>query len=392
MTTAFSGTSVKKLVDNCGSEKQKIWYTLFEVNVGETSTGQQVWKVGQGVHRLMVALVNHAVARTACRSYRINFADLLILCAHFRVGLMGGDFNAFCYRYFRSGSQQTAASLQDSSLAVMLRRFDEGINAQNRDVYDNHPEHQFCSDIYMTYHDEHIKEYRLMQDAILDEVTDAARESTKTPRLQRALQEFDENFDVIGLISFNWDYTRNKPLDVETRYLREHRVPQSKSTIIKNKYAIRYLAGQEKMCRLSGMAQRITPQLLELRQRDRDMHRVLKVALQPWPTLAGMKSLIDFGIKDETGETYFRADNFCKVHHDNMGYRREVRRQAVDRAESMGESQGDGPIVPVNEFDRVFYLRQPPRTVAELNYGLVLVHPVHCQGFRSAHCQLKEVV
>ena len=29
------------------------------------------------------------------------------------------------------------------------------------------------------------------------------------------------------------------------------------------------------------------------------MHRVLKVALQPWPTLAGMKSLIDFGIKSD---------------------------------------------------------------------------------------------
>ena len=80
-----------------------------------------------------------------------------------------------------------------------------------------------------------------------------------------------------------------------------------------------------------------------------------------------MKSLIDFGIKSETGETYFRADNFCKIYHDNMGYRREVRRQAVDRA----EFQGDGPIVPVNEFDRVFYLRPYPRTDADLNYGLV---------------------
>ena len=54
---------------------------------------------------------------------------------------------------------------------------------------ENHPEYQFKSDIYMTYHDEHIKEYRLMRDAILDEVTDAASESSKIPRLQRALQE-----------------------------------------------------------------------------------------------------------------------------------------------------------------------------------------------------------
>ena len=279
--TATNGTSVKKLVDNCGSEQQKIWCAIFDVTLGETSKGSHVWKDGQSVYRLMIVHVNHAVARTACRSCRINFADLLILCAHFQVDLMGGDFNAFNYRYFRSGSQQIAASLQDSSLAVLLRRFDEGINAQHRGIYDNHPEYQFRNDLYMTYHDEHIEEYRLMRNAILDEVTDAAGESTKIPRLQRALQEFDESFDVIGLINFNWEHTASKPLSMDNRYHRERNVPQSKSTIIKNKYAIRYLAGQEKMCRLSGTAQRITPQLLQLRQRDQEMHRVLKVTLQP---------------------------------------------------------------------------------------------------------------
>ena len=187
-----------------------------------------MWKGGQTVYRVMVVHVNHAVARTACRSCRINFADLLVLCAHFQVDLMGGDFNAFSYRYYRSGSQQIAASLQDSSLAVMLRRFDEGINAQDRGRYDNHPEYQFRSDVYMTYHDEHIEEYRLMRDAILDEVTDAAGESSKIPRLQRALQEFDENFDVIGLINFNWDHTASKPLCIENRYWRERANPESK--------------------------------------------------------------------------------------------------------------------------------------------------------------------
>ena len=103
---ANSGTSVKKLVDNCGSEQQKIWYAVFEVTLKETSKGKQVWKGGQSVYRLMVVHVNHADARTACRSCRINFADLLILCAHFQVDLMGGDFNAFSYRRFRSGSQR----------------------------------------------------------------------------------------------------------------------------------------------------------------------------------------------------------------------------------------------------------------------------------------------
>ena len=217
--TAFSGTSVTKLVDNCGSEQLKIWYAVFDVTMGLTSNGTPVWKGGQTVYRVMVAHVNHAVARTACRSCRINLADLLVLCARFQVDLMGGDFNAFTYRYYRSGSQQIAASLQDSSLAVMLRRFDEGTNARNRRRYDNHPEYQFRNDIYMTYHDEHIEEYRLMRDAILDEVTDAAGESSKIPRLPRALQEFNENFDVIGLINFNWDHTMSKPLSIESRYL-----------------------------------------------------------------------------------------------------------------------------------------------------------------------------
>ena len=55
--TAFNGTSVKKLVDNCGSEQQKIWYTIFEVTLGETSTDHQVWKGGQSVYRLMVVHV-----------------------------------------------------------------------------------------------------------------------------------------------------------------------------------------------------------------------------------------------------------------------------------------------------------------------------------------------
>ena len=79
----------------------------------------------------------HCAILHAVRAY-INFADLLLLCAHFQVNFMGGDFNAFSYRYFRTGSQQTAASLQDSSWAVMLRRLDESINAQFRDTYENH--------------------------------------------------------------------------------------------------------------------------------------------------------------------------------------------------------------------------------------------------------------
>ena len=144
-------------------------------------------------------------------------------------------------------------------------------------------------------------------------------------------------------------------------------MPESKSTIIKNKYAVRYLAGKEKMRRLSGMAQRITPQLLQLGQKGQDMHRVLKVALQPWPTFAGMKSLVEFGLHKKLLETYFRADHFCEYYHDDVEFRRTVRKLAIDRA----DETGDGPIVPIVVMDKFFYQRPAPRTIAELNCGLV---------------------
>ena len=80
-----------------------------------------------------------------------------------------------------------------------------------------------------------------------------------------------------------------------------------------------------------------------------------------------MNSLIDFGVHDETGDTYFRADQFCKYSHENMELRRSIRRQAVERA----EWRNDGPIVPVIEYDSHFYARPPPRTVRDLQYDLV---------------------
>ena len=244
----------------------------------------------------------------------------------------------------------------------MLRRFDEGINAK-REFITNHPEYKFKSDLYMAYHDEHIEEYRLMREAIMDEATDAAQESTKIPRLQKALQEFDENFDVIGLINFNWDHT---VIRSPSHHLSGRKIPEPKSTIIKNKYAVRYLAGQEKMCRLSGMAQKITPELLQLRQRDQDMHKVLKVALQP-PPPAGKKTLVDFGVYRYVRESYFRADYFCKDKHEDVVHRHKLRKTAVDSA----DQAGGGSIVPVVSMDKFFYEMKRPRTIADLNYGLV---------------------
>ena len=47
------------------------------------------------------------------------------------------------------------------------------------------------------------------------------------------------------------------------------------------------------------------------------MHRVLKVALQPWPTLAGAGALVGYVTKYRVGSTYFRADQFCRRYHDD---------------------------------------------------------------------------
>ena len=68
--TAHHGATVRKLVDNCGSEHQKIRYAVFDVNFGLASTDKQVWKGEQCVYCLMVVHVNHAVARTVQNQLR----------------------------------------------------------------------------------------------------------------------------------------------------------------------------------------------------------------------------------------------------------------------------------------------------------------------------------
>ena len=161
---------------------------------------------------------------------------------------------------------------------------------------------------------------------------------------------------------------RVKSLNLDDRLRQERLIPHNKSTIIKNKYALQYLAGQERMCRMSGIAQRITPQLLNLRSRDQDMHRVFKAALQPWPTLVAMKSLIAYTTEYKMGETYFRADWFCKHNHDTLRDRRAIRQRALDGA----AGANDGPILPVFECEPFVYKRQSPRTLAQISSALVI--------------------
>ena len=121
------------------------------------------------------------------------------------------------------------------------------------------------------------------------------------------------------------------------------------------------------MRRLSGMARNITSELLQLRQRDQDVHRVLKVALQPWPTLAGMKALIEFGVNNNLFDSYFRADYFCRYYHEDDVYRHKLRKTTIDRAESEGSESN----VPIVKMDKFFYEKRIPRTLANMNYRLV---------------------
>ena len=75
------------------------------------------------------------------------------------------------------------------------------------------------------------------------------------------------------------------------------------------------------------------------------------------------------GLHQQLRETcYFKSSiDFCKNHHDDVELREAVRKLAVDRA----DETGDGPIVPIVEMDKFFYQRPAPRTIAELNHGLV---------------------
>ena len=99
------------------------------------------------------------------------------------------------------------------------------------------------------------------------------------------------------------------------------------------------------MRRMSGMGQWITPQLLNLRSRDQDTHRALKVALQPWPTLVGMKSPVEYTTRYQAGETYFRADRFSPYSHDNVQVRSAYRQDAVNRA----GNDMDNQVAPARE-------------------------------------------
>ena len=257
-----------------------------------------------------------------------------------------------------TGNQQIAVSLQDFSLAVMLRRCDERINTQLRDTYENYLHYQFRSDLYMAHHDKHIKEYRLKRDDIRNGVTDAAGESSKIPRLQKALQEFDENFDVLSTSTGHMPESSRSILTTGS-------TGRGLSLRARACSSVSCRSGEDVQDVWHGAADHSTAPELEIK--GQDMHRVLKVVLQPWPTLVGMKSLIEYTAEYKVGETYFLADWFCNRNHDSLRDRRAIRQRALDRA----SRSNDGQIIPVHECEPFVYKRQSPRTLAQINSDLV---------------------
>ena len=65
------------------------------------------------------------------------------------------------------------------------------------------------------------------------------------------------------------------------------------------------------------------------------MHRVLKVAPQPWPTLADAGVLVGYVMGRKVDGAYFRADHFCRRDHDNIETRRQFRQAAIDQISPM---------------------------------------------------------
>ena len=74
--------------------------------------------------------------------------------------------------------------------------------------------------------------------------------------------------------------------------------------------------------------------------------------------VSGNESLIDYTSEYKVGETYFRADRFCRYQHETIAGRRAIRQGALDRAS--GSSVGQ--VIPVHERESFIYTRTLPRS------------------------------
>ena len=116
----------------------------------------------------------------------------------------------------------------------------------------------------MAYLNEDIVKYREARDEILNDLTSAEDEATKNVRLQNKLLSFHGDFDVIGLLHCNWGHSTYKVPRLSESLRRSVTKSYSKNAIVMKKHALRYLSGQERLCRISGLSQRITPAIFRI--------------------------------------------------------------------------------------------------------------------------------
>ena len=100
------------------------------------------------------------------------------------------------------------------------------------------------------------------------------------------------------------------------RWRRNVTMSYSKNAIVKKKSALRYVCGQERFCRASGLAQRITPAMLNLRAKGGDMHRVLKGAMTTWAAHANGRALAPFLETRAVNHAYFSPRELGRYHDD----------------------------------------------------------------------------
>ena len=108
----------------------------------------------------------------------------------------------------------------------------------------------------------------------------------------------------------------------------------SRVPIVKKKYAFCCLCGQERLCRISGLALRITPAMLNLRARDDNMLQLLKVTFTTWAAHARGRALAPFWrVVMLTRFTFLQ-----KSLGEHVEWRRDMRQKNMDHTHQGLES------------------------------------------------------
>ena len=146
----------------------------------------------------------------------------------------------------------------------------------------------------------------------------------------RKLLSFHEDFDVVLLIHFNWGHSSSIPKLLQSW---RHSVTKSysKNATVKKKYALRYLCGQERLCRISGLAQRIAPAVLNLRGGQGFA-----------PGIEGSPCYLQYRMEEAEHSLHSwilailtRLMSLQKAlgrYHEDMKWRRSMRREVMDHA------------------------------------------------------------